>query len=340
MERDKPEHSEDGQEFVHPDPVMDAALNWLFTLQAEPDDQRLKAKFEAWRNSHPSHSEAFAAVSGAWDLPEMDMVAADVAARTGHVGQTPDAVIVEYRRPKRNPWTIAAMATAAVILVAVGIQQYPVLMLQWHADYQTATGGREEITLPDGSRMTLNTASAVTLDFEGARRSVTLLQGEVYFDVVPDPSRPFTVGAAFSEVEVKGTAFSVRTERELDTVVLEHGHVDVARPTERTETASLEPGESIIVSATGLSAVTKTDAASSLAWLKGMVVFEDRPFGQVVREFGRYYGHRIVVANGDLDQVRVNGNYRLDNPERAIRSLATAAGASVTRLPGGILILR
>jgi transmembrane sensor len=340
VQRDERKDSDDGQEFVHPDPVTDAALNWLFTLQAEPDDQRLRADFEAWRNSDPAHWKTFAEVAGAWDLPEMDLVAADLAARTGHSGTSRDANVIEYRRPKRSLWTSAAMAAAAVILLAVGIRQYPVLMLQWRADYQTATGALEEITLPDGSRMTLNTASAVALDFEGAKRSVTLLQGEAYFDVVPDPSRPFTVASAFAEVEVKGTAFSVRTETTLDSVILERGHIDVAHLPDRTDRASLEAGDSITASAIALSEVRKTGSAASLAWLKGMAVFEDRPFGQVLKEVGRYYGHSIVVANGNLDQIRVNGNYRLDNPERVIRSLATAAGASVTRLPGGILILR
>jgi ferric-dicitrate binding protein FerR (iron transport regulator) len=93
----------------------------------------------------------------------------------------------------------------------------------------TATGIRDEIVLPDGSRMILNTASAVSLHFEGGTRSVQLLQGEAYFDVAPDPARLFTVVAAFSEVEVKGTAFSVRTENEADTVVVpEVTLVDVA----------------------------------------------------------------------------------------------------------------
>lgn len=340
MERDKPEPSDDSQEFVHPDPVTDAALNWLFTLQAGPDDQRLRSEFEAWRNSDPAHAETFADVAGAWNLPEMDMVAADLAARTGHSTQKHDAKVVQIPVRKRSLWMTASMAAAAVVLIAVGIQQYPVLMLQWRADYQTATGVFEEIMLPDGSLMTLNTASAVALDFKGTTRAVTLLQGEAYFDVVPDQARPFLVTAAFAEVEVKGTAFSVRTESEADTIVLERGHVDVAHLPERAETASLEPGESITASATMLSAVTKADPDTSLAWLKGMIVFEDRPFGQVLHEVGRYYGHSIVVATGRLEHVRVNGNYRLDNPERAIRSLATAAGASVTRLPGGILILR
>lgn len=325
---------------MHPDPVTDVALNWLFTLQAAPDDKRLRTEFELWRDANPAHAEAFLLVTAAWGLPEMDMVAADLLSQTMHAKRMPQNPVRPLSKPKRRNWAVAAVAVAAMAILAIGVQQYPALMIRWQADYLTDTGMRDEISLPDGSRMTLNTASAVSLDFEGAKRSVTLLRGEAYFDVVPDPSRPFTVVAAFSEVVVKGTAFSVRTESVHDTIVLERGHVDIARLQEKADKAALEPGESITASATALSAAAKADTTTSLAWLKGMIVFEDKPLGQVLGEVGRYYSHPVIVANGALYQVRVNGNYRIDNPERAIRSLATAAGATVTRLPGGILILQ
>ncbi len=341
MERDNREQSDkEEQGFVHPDAVMDAALNWLIALQGAADDAALRARWKQWGQADPAHAAAFETVAAAWNLPEMDMVAKDFAAREIASIPPPHVIVLEERRPKRSGWTKAAMAAAAVLLVAVGIQQYPALSLQWQADYLTQAGARDEFKLPDGSRMILNTASAVSLDFEGSKRSVTLLKGEAYFDVVPDPTRPFTVAATFSEVEVKGTAFSVRTESNEDTVVLEHGHVDVTRLPEQTDMASLEPGESISANAAAFSGVKKTDPSTSHAWLQGRVVFDDQPFEQVLGEIGRYYGHTIIVANDQLNHIRINGNYRLDDPERVIRSLSTAAGASVTRLPGGILILR
>ncbi|MCG8273254.1 FecR domain-containing protein [Aquamicrobium sp. NLF2-7] len=339
MERDKPDHSEE-EGVVHTDPATDAALNWLFTLQVEPHDRQLRAAFEAWRQADAANAQAFAAVAEAWELPEMDMVAAEVAVRAGHVAPNRKPVAIDGRRRKGNVWSRAVLAVAAAIVIAVAVQQYPALMLRWQADYITATGMRDEIMLPDGSRMVLNTASAVALDFEGGRRAVSLLGGEAFFDVVPDPARPFTVAAAFSSVEVKGTAFSVRTENDQDIVVLERGHVDVTRQAAPVEKVALEPGESVTATETRFSAVEKTDPATALAWLKGRVFFRDRPFGEVLQEIGRYYSSPVIFADTRLRQVRINGNYRLDDPERAIRSLATAAGASVTRLPGGILILR
>ncbi|MBK0022902.1 FecR domain-containing protein [Ochrobactrum sp. S46] len=319
---------------------MDAALNWFALLQGYPEDKELKARFGLWLQADPKNAKAFSQIAGVWDLTELDLIAADVGktvGRVAHLERRRGAVPV---RSLRKIWTRAALAAAAVVVLAVGIQQYPAMMLNWRADYQTATGARQDITLPDGSRMTLNTASAISLDFEGGKRSVTLLQGEAYFDVVHDASRPFKVAAAFSEVEVKGTAFSVRSDQDMDKVVLERGLVDVTRLPVKEDKAELHPGESITATATGLSVVSIANAETVLSWRDGRLVFENEPFKQVLQEIGRYYRHSIIVTSDRIGQAKVTGNYRLDNPERTIRSLAATIGATVTRLPGGILILR
>ncbi|NWJ23934.1 FecR domain-containing protein [Rhizobium sp. RM] len=318
---------------------MDAALSWFFLLQGEPDSHELRSRFEEWRDANPAHCRAFDKVAAGWALPETDEVAHRIAAARGFGNAAQAANVVEFRQPKRR-WIRWVGAAAAAIVVAIGVQQYPGLRVQWEADYVTIAGGREEVLLPDGSKVTLNTDTAIALEFEGNRRGVRLLRGEAYFDVVHDVSRPFEVTAAFSEVEVKGTAFSVRRDDNQDSVALERGHVEVRNLADPGKRADLQPGQAVVASATGISPVHATDVSVTFAWLKGQITFEDQPFGAVIHELARYYGHTIIRTDDDLDAVKVNGRYRLDNPERAIRSLAATVGATVTRLPGGVLILR
>ncbi|PZQ46285.1 MAG: iron dicitrate transport regulator FecR [Rhodovulum sulfidophilum] len=322
--------------FAHPDPVMDEALNWLFTLQARPEDSALRAAFEAWRAEAPGRAEAFASAAAAWDLPEMDLVAREMSART---------MPAERRRRgdgatrQRHPRAIAAGLAAAILLVT-GLLQLPDMLTRWRSDYATAVGDLREFTLPDGSRMMLNTDSAASIDFEGPERSVTLLRGEAFFDVQRDTARPFRVAAQFADVEVIGTAFSVRTDRREDMIVLERGHVSVASRGGTRSVASLAPGESITATSGRLSPIREVDAGALVSWTEGRLVFADQPLGEVVAEITRYYDHHIILASSRLSAIRVTGSYRLGDPERVVRSLATAAGATVTRLPGGILILR
>ncbi|MCV3208010.1 FecR domain-containing protein [Mesorhizobium sp. YC-39] len=229
---------------------------------------------------------------------------------------------------------------AALAVVAIGAVQLPGLMLRWQADYMTAAGDFRQISLPDGSVMMLNTASAAAVDFDNGRRGVRLLEGEAFFKVVPDPAHPFLVSAAFSHVQVTGTAFAVRTGSQIDTVTLERGHVEVSRLNDAADMASLDPGEMVEVTSDALSPVRTVDAQSALAWVGGRIVFRNDLLSAAVRDLARYYPEPIFVLSSRVGNIRVTGNYRLDDPEGAIRNLAEAAGAKVSRLPGGVLILR
>ncbi|WP_313196034.1 FecR family protein [Shinella zoogloeoides] len=326
-DRSRPEggHSSD-------DPVADEALDWFVRMRdGKPDREALEA-FHAWRCQSPQHAEEFRSLEALWGSPSFVLAVETLGpARNRHRQPT-------RRNSLRRIGQIAAIA--ATLLVAAGIWQYPALMLAWQADYRTATGARSTIPLPDGSTMILNTATAVALDFEDGRRSVHLLQGEAFFDVRHDPARPFRVTGHFGEVEVKGTAFSVRTEEDADDIVLERGRVEVTCLCNAADRADLDPGEAVTATATSLSQVRTIDAGTALAWREGRISFEGQPLGHVLDELGRYYGGRIVALDSRVSRLTISGNYRLDDIEGAIRTLADAAGVGMTRIPGGIIILR
>lgn len=337
VERDRVPSPSPDERYEHPDPIMDAALDWFLRLQQVPDDVATQAGLRRWLELDPRHAVALAEVERLWRLPELGSASRRHAARLDAQAATDGA-----RTPPhpRRWWLSAAAAAAAMALVALGLDSYPTLKLRLTSDHMTAVGERDEVILPDGSRMTLNTASAVSLDFAGGRRSVHLLAGEAYFDVVHDPRHPFTVSARFGEVEVRGTAFSVRAGPVEDTVVLERGSIEVHRLSDPQDRTVLAPGERITVSASAVSRARKTDTATALAWRDGWIIFQERPFAAVLDDLRRYYGGPVVTIDDRIGRVLVSGNYRLANPEGVIRSLAQAAGADVTRLPGGILILR
>lgn len=323
--------------YTHPDAAVDEALDWFLRLQEEDAPETLRA-FGAWAEGRPDRMKAFD------DLVRMQGMASLRRATLADRGRQHDKHL-PTGRPKavRGPvraWRFGYAAMAAVVLAAVTWQQLPGLLLQWRSDYLTATGERETVTLPDGSSVVLNTASAIAIDFDKGARRVTLLEGEAYFDVKHDAEHPFIVAGHFSNVEVKGTAFGVLAEDAHDTIVLERGRVDVTRRTESQERAMLERGQMVVATGEGLSAVTNTDPAQSLAWRQGRIVFYDRAFGAALSELQRYYGGKVLLVSGRFSNRLVSGNYRIDDPEAAIRTLAASAGASVTRLPGGILILR
>ncbi|GGF62865.1 iron dicitrate transporter FecR [Azorhizobium oxalatiphilum] len=313
-------------------PLTAEAVDWFIRLQTAAGDPATACAFRAWLDSDPGHAEAFADVAEVWGAPELLLATRNVAGRTGY---TPP----RRQRPGKGLRKKGAIVATSVVLL-LGALQLPDVLLRLRSDYVTDAGQRRVVDLPDGSAMTMNSGTAVSLDFAEGRRHVRILKGEAYFDVRSMPDSPFKVEGQYGRVVVKGTAFDVKLAADNDNVVLSRGVVDVARLADPSEHALLAPGEAVSITASGVTAVTRVDPERSLAWLGGRISFSDQPLGRVLDDLRRHYAGRVFVMRDGIEQVSVSGNYRLDQPLLVIESLAQAAGASVTVLPGGIVILR
>lgn len=309
--------------------MTEEAMDWFIRLQEMPDDGRTADAFKGWLAIDPRHGEAFRRIERLMALPALREASRRDAAR------------LAATKPPRagHGWMKYAASIAAIFILVLGYIQYPALLLRWQADHLTQAGEQKIVTLPDGSEMRLNTASAVTLDFADGRRRVRLLAGEAFFDVRPDPAHPFAVTAQFSETTVKGTAFAVRTEADEDVILLERGRVAVSRLTAPNDEVALEPGQAVAADAASISKPSLFDAQSALAWREGRIVFQDATFARALGELDRYYDGTVLIASRRLDAHKVSGSYRIDDPATAILTVAAAVGASQTRLPGGLIIL-
>jgi len=319
------------------DPVRDEALRWFIELQAAKGEPAVQREFDAWLARDQRHAAAFAEVARLWNSPEFGRAVAGRPPARSHGGGDPASLAA--RTPRRS-WgrTIAAMA--AIVLLAIAAAHYSGLLLYLRADYVTATGQQRRVSLPDGSTVLLNSGSAIALDFGGARRVVRLIEGEAFFEVVHDPDRPFHVVGPVTDVEVTGTAFSVRAMGERDNVTLQHGSVSVRPRVGHAQAVKLLPRHAVAVGATGLGVVDAIDPDDAFAWLDGRIRFRDRRLGDVLDELRRYHRGIIIVANARTAEIRVSGNYRLDEPAVVVASLAEAVGATLIRLSDRVLILR
>ncbi len=109
----------------------------------------------------------------------------------------------------RRGWIRGTLA-ASLVLAAAGA-------LTWYVStsgpyYHTAVGGIASVPMSDGSKVTLNTESAIRLAVSETERRVQLERGEAFFEVAKDPNRPFVVSAGNKRVIAVGTKFSVRRD--------------------------------------------------------------------------------------------------------------------------------
>jgi ferric-dicitrate binding protein FerR (iron transport regulator) len=153
----------------------------------------------------------------------------------------------------------------------------------------TPRGGRYEIVLPDGSKAWLNTASSITFPttFKKNERSVSI-QGEVFFEVVHDQSRPFKVSFTGGEVNVLGTSFNVRNypDEEMSRTTLVKGSVIL---TNKRGSSRLIPGEQASIDKGGTINKSVANMEEVVAWKNGVFYFEDAGIQTVMKEVSRWY---------------------------------------------------
>lgn len=323
------------KDYVHEDPAVDAALDWFGRLREAEEDPAVLAEFRRWLDQDPRHESEFRDLEAIWGSTAFLR-----AVKSLPPSHSDDPAPAFRRSTHRWSPRVAAAAVAAVAVLAICAWQSPKLMLRWRADYMTVAGDRSTVMLPDGSTMILNTDTGVDVDFQDGRRDIVLLQGEAWFDVQHDPAHPFRVSGGFGQAVVKSTTFAVRRRPDRDEIVLETGRVDVSCLCDSAEQIRLQPGEAVTVTDAGPLAALPANPDRLLAWREGRIVFEDVRLGDVADELARYYGGSILVVSDRIGDLVVTGHYRLDNIEGAIRTLADAAGVKITRLPGGLIILR
>ncbi|MCJ1885918.1 FecR domain-containing protein [Pseudomonas sp. LA21] len=299
------------------DPQMAEALDWL--MLEDDMDAATRRRFDAWLAASEGNARAYRRARDAWQSPLLTTAAARLEQR----------VAAPARR--RSRWK--PLATAAMLVLAVGAAWQDDLLLRLRADHLTAVGERQNLDLADGSRILLNTDTALSSHIDEQQRIARLYRGEAYFDVAHDRSRPFEVEAGPVQVTVRGTAFAVKYLGNEAEVSVQRGEVDLRTPLDNAR-ISLTAGDSIRVGPQGFGERQHSvEDQAQLAWVKGRLVFENCPLSQVLAELRRYYPGWIVNTNERLDNVSVTGNWRLDDPLGVARSLARIASAQLHEYP-------
>lgn len=294
------------------------AAAWYARHRSGPLSEADEARFAAWLKTDAANVTAWKEFGQLW-------------ARVEAVRDDPTILALREaarRRMKARPsvpraWGTGAALVASVVLgVAIwwGLRgsvpqptRPPEPSLVRYAS--TEIGERSILVLLDGSKVTLNTASAVRADYTGPERRVTVVRGEAFFNVAKDPTRPFIVSARSREVIAVGTAFDVRLQPQQLRVTLVEGKVRVVPASSAAIDAAvksalpvtLEAGMALVASDDGVNRIEKDDALRATSWLSGKLVFEDERLADVVAEMNRYCRQKLEIATAALGERKVSG---------------------------------
>lgn len=315
----KPVMSETKHSPYPPKELSDQALSWIVRLHSGETAKGDWEAFRAWRRQSADHEAAALEAEILWsDASDLHRDPSSGLIRPGRTGSGPS------RRSVLGG--IAGLAT----LGATGMWAKSATR-SWRFDHATAVAETRIIPLADGSRVTLNAMSAIDVDYSPGMRRVALLEGEAFFEVTANRTRPFVVDVRGTRVQALGTAFDVAAnlpDNRVAVTVTEHS-VRIAA-LRQAENASLpqdhlvvSEGERVIISADGrASEILRQDPSAAMAWRTGMYIAEDRRLEEVIAAFNAYHDGWIVLQGERVKALRVNAVLDLRTPDASLDALA------------------
>lgn len=323
-----------------PDAILEAAAVWHARLREPQSDPAAAAlrrtQFDEWFAGDPRHACAFEETRSLWSALEAPVK--QVIDQEPALAHRERSVAAFGNFTRRS----AVLAACLAVVTVAGVFFRDDVVTRLHSDHTTSVGERTPLTLADGSRVTLNTDSAISVDFEADGRWVRLLRGEVWFDVNPDGDRPFFVEMAEGGIRVTGTSFGVRLQDNAAIVSLTEGQLELSTRPDRggPYIRILSAGHQARLSNGTISQAIALDTTAATAWLRGQLVFFDTPLREVIAELNRYRGGRIIIVDSGLDDLRVSGVFATDDPDAALGVIADTLPVRVTRITNFLLLLR
>ena len=311
------------------DRIDAVAAHWLARLMSPACTQRDHDAFEAWCAQDAAHAAAFAQVAqlhaaasalgdDAWMRAAARSARRSSAARTRH----------------RTGLRAAGWLAAAALMLAVATFAWRLSGDRGEAlRYATAVGEQRHVELDDGTRLQLDTDTALSIRFDASSRELVLDHGRIQISVGADARRPFVVRSGRSVVRDIGTEFQVARLRGEVSVMLLSGAVNVALAGKEGAGRDLVPGEAVQVGDTGeLGLPARIDVDATTSWTRGLLTFKDRPLGDLLEEMNRYSSTKLHVADPRLATLTVSGVFRVGDQASLLQALKTAWSISARRV--------
>jgi transmembrane sensor len=299
-----------------PENARDTAIDWWLRRNERPLSREEQKQFAAWLAADAANKAAFAKVSKLCGFLETELPGAG-----------------PVRKTKRLRRRVAAAVVTAVAILALGGEILPLVQ----SDYSTGTGQTKRVTLDDGSRVELDAKSSISVRFDAIERRLTLLEGQAWFEVAPDPRRPFVVEAAGGTVRALGTAFDVALENKRAEVTVGEHRVAVSSGGRSVEVE--EGRRSVYFENQTAQRPEPIDVEKATAWRRGRLIFNDKPLDEVIEALGRYHRGYVVFLDPALRKRRVTGVFLTYEPLAALDEIETSLGLHALRLSDYLILI-
>ena len=299
------------------------ARAWLIRLKSGDATQNDLRALGRWRQSCAVNEQSYQAELRMWQALGPAMTGG--AATPARLSATP----VSRRWVLGGATGVAASALAGVFILGTSPAPAGATV------FETSKGEQRKVRLADGLNLQINTDSRLYF-WSDATPKLVLDKGEAVIAVDYGDGRHLLAQANDVEIIARQARFVLRSDGDVTKIACLDGALSVRSD---GRGYALEKDKMLVLGQADADAIEDAAADADFAWQRGLLVFKDRPAGEVVAELNRYRpGH--VYLPGDRADVKISGVIHLDRADLAVDHIARSLSMRVVRLPGGMVFLR
>ncbi|WP_374831356.1 FecR family protein [Paenochrobactrum pullorum] len=300
--------------------LSDEAIDWIVYLSSGRATEQDYQKFNNWRRQSPQHEMAAKEAESLWY-------------GIGSAGKRINKTAKQRHLTRRSLLGLSMAFVSGAALYQTGL-----IGPRLFADYTTGTGEQRAVTLVDGSVVTLNANSALSVKITEQERRLTLYEGQALFSVAKDRTRPFIVDALYGQTRALGTIFDIDIRPRQVSVTVIEGTVGVTTNVDHhfkdRDMMVVQANSRIFYLEDGaVSLQDYVDVEMETAWRRGKLIFNAKPLGDVIAELERYRSGKIILASDQLYALQITGIFDLTQPEEILQAIENTLPVYVTRLP-------
>lgn len=286
--------------------VAREAARWFVRLQGVGASEAERQACAIWRAEHADHERA-------WALAERFNRQIQVIPSELGVAALDRPAQLDRRRMVKALALLIAAAPAGLLA------RRTTTWREFAADERSHKGEQRDLTLPDGSRIRLNTDSAIDIAFSREQRRVRLISGEILVTTGKDP-RPFLLETDQGSIRPVGTEFLVRQHAGVSRVSVLEGAVEVRSLAAPQRMIRVETGQQTAFNADSIEtphALQRRDAD----WTQGVLRTENMRLAEFAAELGRYRPG-LLRCDPAIADVLISGAFQLRDTDQALQALS------------------
>ena len=275
-----------------------------------------------WKEFSEENRKQFEELKEVWDLMDQTSIKnnIDIDAEWEYLTKK----ILKPQTEKRPVDFRSILRIAAAIIIGAGI-----LFYGWNTFSQksikTPVARSKEITLPDGSHITLNAGSKLTYKHNfGKEMRLVSLKGEAFFEVTKDSTKPFIIRLEGAEIKVLGTSFNVKAYKNMDKieVTVKEGKVSLYEKNTKGKRVIATAGEKAeYFKQTKILKKQTNENKNYNAWKTRMIVFENSDLQSIAETLQDVYYKKIELDNPALGKCTVTTTFDRKDLNTVLRVL-------------------